>query len=151
MPRHLDRTPKPVILAPERITITLPYSLVRVPFEQRKGRLEYISLLKNSQLRALGGRMYALAAAKRQVKQDVAALMLQATWPALRLPLTLSATIYCRTAQRRDDDGGIAAIYPARDAMATALGIDDADITVGTVRLPKGEPERTEITLEEAK
>ena len=133
------------------LSITLPYSLARVPYSRSaRGPVEYISLLKNSQLRALGGRMYSLASAKAQVKADVALLMAQEGWDAMRLPLRMNATIYCRTAQRRDDDGGVAALYPARDALAAALGIDDHDITVGTVRLPKGEPERTEITLEEA-
>lgn len=138
--------------SPASVSITLPYSLARVPYSRRaRGPVEYISLLKNSQLRALGGRMYALAQAKAQVKRDVALLMTAEGWGAMRLPLRMNATIYCRTAHRRDDDGGIAALVPARDEMARVMGIDDADITVGTVRLPKGEPERTEITMEEAR
>lgn len=139
---------------PNSLTITLPYSLYKVPVTLRR-ELRYVSLSKNQQLRAAHGRLQAvlIRAAKLQVQADAHALMLEATAAhgyTMLLPLTLSAVIWSRVQRQRDDDGLIAAIWPARDAVAHALGIDDVHIRVGAVTFRKvavGEEPSTAITL----
>jgi hypothetical protein len=128
--------------------ITLPYSPYRVPVDSRGTT---ISLGKNSQLRFGKNHQRIVRQGKRQMIDDtlmlVRATLLENGLPEMRLPLFLDAVITTRTKQRKDDDGAIVALYPARDAIAEALGIDDSDIRSGTIRFETGTPEETEVHI----
>ena len=133
------------------LSIELPYSPYRVQTTYWWNRVRIdavVDLRKNSQLRTGKEHQQALRAAKRQMARDVDGLMLAEYWPEMRTPLVLSATVYTVTQRRRDDDGAVIGIYPARDAMAAHLGIDDHDIQMGPVMFEQGEPERTVLRLE---
>ncbi len=133
------------------IIITLPYAPYRITIEDPWGRskveLVTVSLAKNNQLR-MGGRNQALVReAKRQMREDTGNLMARIGWPEMRAPLVMDATIVTRTKVRKDDDGGWTALYPARDAIAEALGCNDADIITGKISWKSGLPEETIIEM----
>ena len=128
-------------------SITLPYSLYRVPVG-KDGR-DTMDLSKNSQLRALGKRGYMIREAKRQMAQDTAWLMVPTAYPQMRTPLVMDAEITTRTGVVHDDDGACVGLYPARDAVAAHLGINDSEIRTGLVTFVKGEPEQMVLMFRE--
>ena len=132
-------------LKPPSFSITLPYSIYRVPVgKDGRGTMD---LSKNSQLRALGARGYVIREAKRQMAQDTAWLMVPTAYPQMRTPLVMDAEITTRTRVRKDDDGVWVGLYPARDAVAAHLGINDAEIQTGRVTFVKGELEQMVLTF----
>ena len=134
------------------LTIELPYSLYRVRAKFGKHE-DWVSLSKNSQLQSLNDWRHQglIRAAKHQSKAD-AYLLAEAAWNEgkyeMTLPLVLSAEIHGQVSRARDDDGAAAALYPARDGIAEALGIDDANnIRVGPVTFPVSDEEKTVVTV----
>ena len=106
-----------------------------------------IDLSKNSQLRFGRNHQRIVRQGKRQMADDSTILMRISGWPEMKIPLIMDAVITTRTKQRKDDDGAIVGLYPARDAIAEALGIDDSDIRSGTIRFETGTPEETEVHI----
>ena len=125
-------------------SVELPFSVYAVPVGQG-----HISLAQNSQARSVGLRRYLLKAAREKVRHDMNALMLAATWPAMKPPLTLNVTVRNAERRTRDDDGCWAAVKVARDVIAEHLGINDSEIRCGTVEFEVGLRERAVLEIVE--
>lgn len=134
-------------------SISLPYSPYRVecadPLTNARRPLPHVvvSLAKNSQLRTGNRHQAIVREAKRQMKEDVGWEMKLASWPEMRAPFVLDALVLTRTGAAKDDDGAWTALYPARDAMAAALGINDSEIVTGVVTFQKCRADETEKTV----
>ena len=147
--RAIDRAVGEIMQVISVLTIRLPYCIYRVPVEHWRAQV-FVDLSKNSQLRTGAMHQERVRMAKRQMAQDTEYLLRATGWPEMRTPLTISAVITTRTAGQRDDDGVWVGLYPARDAIARHLAVDDSDMRTGAVTFKKGMPEETEITVRSA-
>lgn len=135
------------------IQIQLPYSIYRVPFTQgHEEQVRYVDLSKNSQLRRQRVHQVFVGLGKRQMKADVTKLLVIEGQVVTGDEgyLILDAVIRTRTATPKDDDGAVVGLYPARDAMAEYLEVNDRWFKTGSITFEKGLPERTVLTLRSA-